>query len=420
MSTPVTTPPERGLPLRARVAVGVGTAFARISRLVGAGSGSVIGGRASLLIDPELLGHLCEDRRVVLVSATNGKTTTTRLITSALATDTPVVSNSLGSNMPTGHVAALSSTPPGTTAVLEVDEQWLPAVMAATRPVAVVLSNLSRDQLDRSHEVKKIADAWREALSSFRPDHVIANASDPLIVWAAMDSPHVRWVQTRSGWRGDAVGCPRCGRRMDLDDDGWSCDSCGLAQPEADSHMDGDLLIGPDGTRTALEVSLPGDVNKVNAAMALTTARLLGVDPDEAISAMAEVTDIAGRYRIATIGGVEARMLLAKNPAGWREALSMLSPPPTPVVIAVNARVADGRDPSWLWDVPFEMLTDRPVVVSGERRLDLAVRLHYAEVEHLLARSLTESVTSAGATKIDIVANYTAFQDWLKQIGSGR
>lgn len=428
MSTPVTTIPQRVLPLRARIAVTVGKTTARLSRLAGAGSGSVIGGRASLMVDPELLTHLCAGRSVVLVSATNGKTTTTRLIASALETDRPVVSNSLGSNMPTGHVAALSETGAETTAVLEVDEQWLSKVMPATRPQAVVLSNLSRDQLDRSHEVKKIAEAWREALSIFQPDHVIANSSDPLIVWAAMESPNVHWVQTRSGWQGDAVGCPRCGTRLELDDERWACPDCGLAQPGAHSRMarpsdtdpDTELLVGPDGTAIALTPSLPGEVNKINAAMALATAKLMGADAEHAMSAMTAVTDVAGRYSTITVAGVEARMLLAKNPAGWREALSMASPAPTPVVIAVNARIADGRDPSWLWDVPFEVLGDRPVVISGERRLDLAVRLHYAEVRHLVAETLEEAVTSAGATKIDVIANYTAFADWLGQAGSGR
>ena len=105
-----------------------------------------------------------------------------------------------------------------------------------------------------------------------------------------------------------------------------------------------------------------------------------------------------------------ARLLLAKNPAGWVEALDLLRPPPVPVVVAINARVADGRDPSWLWDVPFERLRGRTVVASGERAADLAVRLRYADVEHQTRADPLEAVRRLGAPAVDLAANYTAFQ----------
>ena len=125
---------------------------------------------------------------------------------------------------------------------------------------------------------------------------------------------------------------------------------------------------------------------------------------------MSETTEVAGRYRVVRVGSSLARLLLAKNPAGWVEALDLLRPPPLPVVVAINARVADGRDPSWLWDVPFERLRGRSVVASGERAADLAVRLRYADVEHETCSDPLDAVRGLGAPAVDLAANYTAFQ----------
>jgi UDP-N-acetylmuramyl tripeptide synthase len=159
-----------------------------------------------------------------------------------------------------------------------------------------------------------------------------------------------------------------------------------------------------------LELSLPGRANRANAAMALTVATVMGVDAGAALAAMRRVADVVGRYSTVSVGGTEARLLLAKNPAGWLEALDVLRPPPLPVVVAINARIADGRDPSWLWDVPFERLAGRRVVATGERARDLAVRLRYAGIDHVCVPDLEESLTALGAPAVDVVANYTSFQ----------
>jgi UDP-N-acetylmuramyl tripeptide synthase len=403
----------KGLGPRATVAVAGGRAVAAASRFTRLGSGSVIGGRVSLLLDKRLLRELTAGRDVALVSATNGKTTTTRLLVAALSTDRPVVSNALGANMPPGHVAALGAKAArGATAVLEVDERWLGTVLADTSASTVVLLNLSRDQLDRSHEVRDLAARWRAALVATPPRRVVANADDPLVAWAAMGAPTVIWVAAGSSWRADAVGCPACGSRLVFDDLGWHCVSCDLARPAIDVHVDDDAVVLADGTHVPLHLALPGRVNRTNAAIALAAATAMGA-PAAAATALATVTDVAGRYRTATVNGTEVRFLLAKNPAGWHEALEMLDPAPQPVIVSINARVADGHDPSWLWDVPFERLRGRKVVATGERRLDLAVRLRYAEVEHVVATSLDEAVAACDAPRVDVAANYTAFQEYL-------
>jgi lipid II isoglutaminyl synthase (glutamine-hydrolysing) len=172
------------------------------------------------------------------------------------------------------------------------------------------------------------------------------------------------------------------------------------------------------GGRFQLDLDLPGRCNRANALMALAGALSLGADGQCAVQAMAAVSEVAGRYATLEVGGLNARLLLAKNPAGWAEVFDMLRPAPAPVVIAINARTADGHDPSWLWDVPFELLRGRHVVATGERGLDLAVRLHYAEVDHAREPDLLAALGAAGAADIDVVANYTAFHQLLARVSN--
>jgi UDP-N-acetylmuramyl tripeptide synthase len=299
-------------------------------------------------------------------------------------------------------------------------------VLRSTSAETVVLLNLSRDQLDRSQEVRKLAHAWRQCLIENPPATVIANADDPLVAWAAQVAPSVIWVATGQSWQADAAGCPECAGRISFGSDSWSCTECELRRPGSTvSVQETTITIGTE--RSSISMSLPGHINRVNAAFALAAAESLGVPAATAISGLESVKEVAGRYRIASLGGRGVRLLLAKNPAGWHEAIELVAPPPAPVIISINARIADGHDPSWLWDVDFERLSDRFVVATGERRHDLAVRLRYAEVEHVVAGSIDEAIRVASGRHehragdiIDIAANYTAFQEYYERIGDAR
>jgi UDP-N-acetylmuramyl tripeptide synthase len=381
-----------------------------LSRRLGRGGGSVVGGRAILAVDPGALRRLAACHPVALVSGTNGKTTTTSLLRAALATAGPVVTNALGANLPPGLTAALAAGPPEAAAVLEVDEAWLGRVVDATAPRAVALLNLSRDQLDRNNEVRQLAASWRRTFAGRAGTVVVANADDPLVVWGAGQAAQVVWVAAGQPWTLDASGCPSCGGRILFGEAGWSCRQCQLRRPPPDVYLDGATVVGPGRRRADLHLSLPGRANRANAAMALTVAGRLGVDPEAAVQAMSEVAEVAGRYARVRVEGREARLLLAKNPAGWTEVFDFLRPPPLPVVVVINARIADGRDPSWLWDVPFERLAGRLVVASGERSRDLAVRLRYAGVDHLHQPDPVAAIVAAGAPSVEVVANYTSFQ----------
>ena len=412
-----------------------------LSRALGRGSGTVAGGRAGLALDPGLLAALASGRRVALVSGTNGKTTTTRLLATAIAGDVDgsVVSNDTGANMPAGHVAALAGAPDAAVAVLEVDEGYLGRLVTDTHPEVIVLLNLSRDQLDRIAEVRMLVDRWRTALAGLTPPSagatgtvVVANADDPMVAWAAGAAPEVRWVGAGQVWHEDAVGCPACGGRITYPPDGrWTCDRCDFARPAVAADVVGDELVLADGTRHPIRIALPGQFNRANAGMvAVAALAMLGAirsggdadgppTVDQVLARIRGVTEVAGRFSTVERHGRPVRLLLAKNPAGWTAIFDLLDEAPrrdAPVVLSVNARTADGLDPSWLWDVPFERLAGRSVVATGDRRLDLAVRLRYAEVGHAIVDGPIAALDHAlGGTAADATAeflgNYTAFAD---------
>jgi lipid II isoglutaminyl synthase (glutamine-hydrolysing) len=406
------------LPIRARLATAVAGAAGRVSRLSGRGDGSVIGGVVGLRMEPDLLRLLAADREIVLVTGTNGKTTTTRLITAAIESlGQAVASNAFGANMEAGLASALGRAPNAPFAVLEVDERYLPAIIDVTDPRVVVLLNLSRDQMDRAAEIWLVARRWREALAAAPGCHVIANADDPLIAWAAGAAKQVTWVGAGQRWHEDSWCCPECGSHLRRDELGWRCGECGFARPATKWVLDGESVIDPAGRVRELSLTLPGRANRSNAVVALAVGAFFGADMDQVLPRLREVTSVAGRYTRLEHRGRSLRLLLAKNPAGWLEAFDVLEPAPAPVLLAVNAQVPDGKDTSWLWDVDYRVLRDRPVLVAGERRLDLAVRLEADEVAFELVDGVDDAVDRVPPGSLDVIANYTAFQQIRTALG---
>ena len=405
------------LPLRAQLAAALGRGAASLSRATGRGDGSVIGGRIALKVEPNLLAELARGRRIALVSATNGKTTTTRLISSALREIGEIATNEHGANMPTGHITALSNNPRARIGVLETDEKYLPQVLRETNAVVVVLMNLSRDQMDRASEINLLAKKWREALAASQA-HVVANADDPLVAWAGLGAPHATWVAAGQRWKEDSWCCPECGGHLKRDPDPhWECPECGLSRPHTTWSLDNatDTVTDPEGKEHRLQLRLPGDANRSNAVIALATAAAYGLRPEQVLPRLQEIESVAGRYTSIVTQGIEVRLLLAKNPAGWLESFAVLDPPRVPVILSVNAQIPDGRDTSWLWDVDYTVLRGRRVFVMGERRTDLALRLETDEVDFEVADSVDQVLTRLRAerpdiTKVDVISNYTAFQ----------
>jgi UDP-N-acetylmuramyl tripeptide synthase len=277
--------------------------------------------------------------------------------------------------------------------------------------------NLSRDQMDRAAEIWLVARRWREALAAAPGCHVVANADDPLIAWAAGGAQEVTWVAAGQRWHEDSWCCPVCGSHLRRDDLGWRCGECTFARPPARWVLDDGAVIDAAGQVRELSLALPGRANRSNAVMALAVADIFGADLDQALQAMRGVTSVAGRYTLVARRGRQLRLLLAKNPAGWLEAFDVLTEGPSPVLLAVNAQGPDGKDTSWLWDVDYRVLRGRPVLVTGERRLDLAVRLEADRVSFELADGVDDAVGRVPPGSLDVIANYTAFQHIRSVLG---
>jgi lipid II isoglutaminyl synthase (glutamine-hydrolysing) len=376
----------------------------------------MIGGLVAMTLDRSILRQLGTGRRSVVVTGTNGKSTTTRMTAAALGTLGSVATNAEGANMDAGLVAALAADRDAGHAVLEVDEMHVPHVADAIEPAVIVLLNLSRDQLDRVGEINVIERRLREGLARHPQAVVVANCDDVLMTSAAYDSANVVWVAAGGSWAADSVSCPRSGEMIVRDQGHWYSTGADFKRPSPHWWFDDQNLYGPDGLALPMRLTLPGAVNRGNAAQAVAAAVALGVDPTAAVAAVSGVDEVAGRYRTVRVGAHTVRMLLAKNPAGWQEAMGMVDRHAAGVVIAVNGRVPDGEDLSWLWDVRFEHLEDTAVVAAGERGTDLAVRLGYAGVEHTLVHDTVAAIASCPPGRVEVVANYTAFLQLQRRI----
>lgn len=398
------------------------------SRLARRGTGASIRGKVMLKLDPSALSKLLAGKRIAVVSGTNGKTTTTHFLAAALRESLPAGTNRLvhnadGANLHHGLASALSQHPDADIAILECDERVVGDVIRLGRPEVLVLLNFSRDQLDRHHEIKSLGRSWRTALADAGEDGpvVVANADEPLVVWAALPAKQVIWVDTSTTWTQDSSLCPECDAyiiriqpdpRSGVGGD-WYCTSCDLAQPKGDYRVESGTIVDRTQQVWDPQLSVPGVFNVSNAACALAAAELMGVDPQTALRGMRTVTSPAGRFATVRLGTTTARLLLAKNPAGWAEALPLAQT--QTVVLAIDSAAADGRDVSWLWDVDYERLAGRTVIATGRRAQDLAVRLRYAEVEYRCIPDLAAALADH-SEPVDVIATYTPFQR-LRRMG---
>lgn len=402
-----------GISLRGRSAVRLGRLAAFLSRRLLHRSGSVIGGAVLLRLAPSAIAQAAAGRRITLVTGTNGKSTTTAMIAAALRTRGLVASNTEGANTAAG-LAWATVTAAADELVLEVDEAWLPWAVRRLAPQTVVLLNLTRDQLHRKPEIRPVAQAWRTALRGI--PLVVANADDPYVCWAAGTAARVVFVAA-GGWTADGALCPACGALLRRSAEHWSC-TCGLSRPAPTVRVEGAHLV-EDGRPIGAYRQLPGDANLGNAASAIAAVRDR-VPAAEALRALSDgVEEVAGRYAELSFEGRQIRLLLAKNPAGWDAVLGMLRDDAS-ILLAFTADGVDGRDTSWLYDVPFERLRHRRIAVTGSRATDLAVRLHLAGVGAAPpVPVLVDAVRALPPGPLDLVATYSAFQAARKELGHG-
>jgi len=401
------------------IAFGAKVAAARAvgvaSRASGKGGGTTLPGRVLLRLEPEALGRLGArlGRGTTIVSATNGKTTTTAMIAAALAAEgRDPVHNRAGSNMAWGVATALLAQK-GDEGLFEVDEAWLSQVADELDPSLLVLGNLFRDQLDRYGEMETLAEGWAAMVDSHAGStRLVLNADDPAIADLGRDGEGgVRAGVVYFGIEDnaqalpelqhafDAIHCRRCGHPYEYERafvghlGHYSCSNCGAQRPRPEVAATRVELLGMSGSRVTLrtpqgpmliDLPLPGLYNVYNALAAVAAALELQLAPQRISTALAGMRAAFGRVETIEIGRTDLSILLIKNPAGANEVLRTLmleaGEGGLELWIALNDRTADGRDVSWVWDADFELLAGavRRAVCSGTRAAELAVRLKYA------------------------------------------
>jgi UDP-N-acetylmuramyl tripeptide synthase len=393
-----------------RAEVAVARLAAVASRRTGSGGGTTLPGKLLLRLAPDAIGRLASSLAgSTVISATNGKTTTAKMAASVLeAHGASLCRNSGGANLDSGIASALLTAEPGQIGLFEVDEAALTGVCASLSPSTLTLGNLFRDQLDRYGELELIGERWRGLVAGLGAACAVAyNTDDPLVagVGASAQSGFGFGIEDMSVGRermqhaADSKWCARCGHRLGYDAvflghlGHWSCPNCGNARP-APSVVARDVRqIGLEASEFTLE--LPDDAAKVhlpvgglynvyNALAAAAVGHAHGAPAATVAEGLARFSAAFGRGERIDLSGRETVVLLIKNPAGANEVIRTLAAEPVrkTLLVALNDRIADGRDVSWIWDIDFEELVPQVdhVFVTGTRAAEMGMRLKYAGV----------------------------------------
>ncbi len=417
-------------------------AVGALSRLRGSG-GTSAPGKVLMRLDPDAIGALAGrlPRGNVVVSATNGKTTTAAFAATILTrAGIPLVHNDTGANMAGGIASTLlaAARPGGAIAgelgLFEVDEFWLDAMAAQLHPRAILLGNLFRDQLDRYGELESIAERWAQTLASSPANQarLVLNADDPMVadlgrgsdggvIYYGVDDDSLALPGLAHA--ADAKHCRRCGAPYVFDAvylghlGHYHCPSCAQRRP-VPAVLATDVAL--EGVRTArftlrtpagaveVELALPGLYNVYNALAAAALATALEVPLAEIVAGLQATRAAFGRAESVVVGEPthprELRILLIKNPTGANEVLRTLAlePGQHDLLGVLNDNVADGRDISWIWDADFELLAERVrhVTCAGTRAAELAMRLKYAGLDAArisVRENLADALAAAAA-----------------------
>ncbi len=402
------------------------------------GAASVLPGSVARKIEPRLLQLLTQQvkKGVVLIAGTNGKTTTSLLLCEILERKGyRVAHNSTGANLENGLVTALMESSNGfgrldvDYAILEVDENIVPKVLAPIQPKAILCLNLFRDQLDRYGEVDSISKRWTKAISTNSPNTtVIPNADDPTlsylgqqlsqkVVFFGLNEPEKYLEEFPHAV--DSIYCPNCGHSLNYEGvylshlGNFNCPKCGFhrSQPALNSSEWSQVLVGL--------------YNKYNTLAAATVAKELGIDEATIRETIPSFQAAFGRAEELEINGKKVIILLSKNPVGTNETIRVVTESQDKTTLLVlNDRVQDGEDVSWIWDVDTEPLVQRggTLVVSGDRVYDMALRLRYSEinldskvnliVEEDLKTAINTALEHTPANEtLHILPTYTAMLD---------
>ena len=441
----------------------IGKAVRAASRLAH-GGGSAFPGKIVERIDPQFLARTLQQLPlgVVLVSGTNGKTTTTRMVASMLESlGLKVFTNPTGSNFTRGVVSSLLAEVSlggkldADIAVLELDEAYAVHFVKQVQPDYCLLLNVMRDQLDRFGEIDNTARLLSKAAEA-TTGTVVLNREDPRIVRLAdvahtEDGVEVRYfgldgslrsffpsdddmrttVDTASSADTASSESAESSANIEIDDASAIAKTGENAEKSEDAaiaeQLPADVTLlavgdhrasfGIDGETYETGVRLEGVYNLYNAAAALAVVRAVVADAQAMFlpfDAAAEVTPAFGRGEVIDVNGSPVELLLVKNPMGFRLSLASFTPEGCDTMIAINDEYADGRDMSWLWDVDFSSLRDTGVaMVSGVRAWDMALRLEYDQVpvnsvNTELEEAVSTFVNANPGTPKHIYCTYTA------------
>lgn len=415
-------------------------------RILGRG-GTALPGSLALKLCPDIVARLSRGVRTVMVTGTNGKTTTCRMIEQMLL-DAKIdcMANRSGSNLERGIAAdlcanaSLTGRPKKRTAVIECDEAAFKRVCGEINPEVVVVTNIFRDQLDRYGEVTHTLESIRIGLESAQRATVCLDADDSLVASLAPDAPdRVRFfgIDAALGQGSEISDAPRCivcGAEYEYDFHtfahlgGFKCPKCGYSRTEPDVAVAGVDTLGPDGSVFEIRVdgeyytaalSLPAAYNLYNAAAAVAAATALGVGAEGALKSLSHIESGFGRMERFELGKAKVTMVLVKNPAGCDRAIDYLAGQDFgTAVFCLNDGQADGTDVSWIWDAGFERIfaggkAPEHLIVSGTRAEDMRLRLKYAGADEgsvTIIRDvveLTDAIAQCEGT-VCVMPTYTA------------
>ena len=376
------------------------------------GTGSTWPGEIASLLYPSFLAEFRKrfSFSTIIIGGTNGKTTTSSLVTTALSAKALIVSNPSGANIINGLISALVANYTRFVGrhfivVFEVDEGALPQACSQLKPEIICLLNLFRDQLDRYAELEMTYAKWRQVLDTLPPEtKLLLNADDPQVAsLGESTSLSVIYFGLGSEFNfpnispkslGDSRWCLHCGRPLNYvlsfysHLGVWGCDFCGSHRPQPNytclsqsvvSLEKDDYRLSSPSDAVTIRLPLKGTYSAANVVAAYAICREFGLSSEKICGALASFTPAFGRQE--KLGDV--LLLLSKNPTGFTENLRLLSSSsPGPALLVLNDGVADGRDVSWIYDVSsswlMRSLQNRTVFISGTRANELALRVRYA------------------------------------------
>jgi len=379
--------------------------------------GTAAPGLLALKIDDKLVEKLSKQLKdSVIITGTNGKTTTARMTASIFEqAGVDYVHNRTGSNLLRGVASALlKGDYKGKIGLWEVDEAVFPYAVEQIKPKVVVLNNLFRDQLDRYGEIDTLALKWKKALKKLGKDVVvIANADDPVIAGICKEIKaeviYYGISDKKIGSReishaSDANVCPKCLANLDYEAcfvshlGLYNCPHCGVIQPKKDIECieyksngvdENEVKITDQGEEIKVRLNMPGIYNIYNVLASFGIAKSMGINKKDIVNGFKKFRPAFGRFEKISVDGKNLYIMLVKNPAGFNQVLKTLPEiagnKSCSCLLILNDLIADGRDVSWIWDVDFELLKkveiDR-LIVSGIRAEDLALRIKYSSIKY--------------------------------------